>query len=127
MKWKRKENEKIKRLGDIMRKRKLGNEMKRKWKEKEIRKGEKREREKMLYLEMNQKIEERKKMVWEKIQKGKKKKKGGRKQEKEGKLLIFLFFVLESKSCIGWDKPQAKFTIKQKQKFTMKRNKKLKA
>ena len=61
MKWKRKENEKIKRLGDIMRKRKLGNEMKRKWKEKEIRKGEKREREKMLYLEMNEKIEERKK------------------------------------------------------------------
>ena len=32
-----------------MRKRKLGNEMNRKWKEKEIRKGEKRERKKIIF------------------------------------------------------------------------------
>ena len=48
-----------------------------------------------------------------------------RKEEKKGKEAgergEVVNFVLESKSCIGWDKPQAKFTIKQKQKFTMKR------
>ena len=75
-----------------MRKRKLGNEMKRKWKEKEIRKGEKRERKK-LYLEMNEKIEERKKMVWEKIQKGKKKKKeGGKEAGERGEVVNFFVF-----------------------------------
>ena len=80
MKWKRKENEKIKRLGDIMRKRKLGNEMKRKWKEKEIRKGEKRE----IIFRNEWKNWGEKKMVREKIQKGKKKKKGEGSRRKRG-------------------------------------------
>ena len=99
-----------------MRKRKLGNEMKRKWKEKEIRKGDKRERKK-LYLEMNEKIEERKKWLEKKYRKERRKKRG----KEAGERGEVANFVLESKSCIGWDKPQAKFTIKQKQKFSMKR------
>jgi len=65
-----------------MRKRKLGNEMKRKWKEKEIRKGEKREREKIIFRNEWKKWGE-KIMVREReknIQKGKKKGEGSRRK-----------------------------------------------
>ena len=93
MKWKRKENEKIKRLGDIMRKRKLGNEMKRKWKEKEIRKGEKREREKnVIFRNEWKKLRREKKNGLRKNTERKEEKKGGKEAGERGEVVNFFVF-----------------------------------